>query len=251
MERYLRTRKAFTLIELIVAIALIAILGAILFPVFAQARATAGRAACVSNLKQIGLALTLYLQDYDETLVPFWQTSVGPEWRHLLDPYVRRGSSVGLNGLRAGNNRDGWGELSIWVDPGKQGLPDRVGYGYNSTVLGGGWFSTAKPPGNGFRCPSRPVPYSLPLAALSHPAQTIAVACSTRYFEDQNVRDTPDGWDRIQAPDCLAVTERQSVVTPWGSISGRHGGGANLLFADGHVRWLRREHAFSRTLFGL
>jgi prepilin-type N-terminal cleavage/methylation domain-containing protein len=59
---------AFTLIELLVVIAIIAILAAILFPVFAQARAKARQAACLSNTKQIGNALMMYAQDYDETL---------------------------------------------------------------------------------------------------------------------------------------------------------------------------------------
>ncbi len=62
-------RRGFTLIELLVVIAIIAILAAILFPVFAQARAKARQAMCLSNNKQIGLAAMMYLQDYDETFV--------------------------------------------------------------------------------------------------------------------------------------------------------------------------------------
>ena len=67
-----RSRKTggFTLIELLVVIAIIAILAAILFPVFAQARESARQTVCLSNLKQIGTANTMYLQDYDETFVP-------------------------------------------------------------------------------------------------------------------------------------------------------------------------------------
>ncbi|HEX5322780.1 MAG TPA: prepilin-type N-terminal cleavage/methylation domain-containing protein, partial [Capsulimonadaceae bacterium] len=66
-----RTRsKGFTLIELLVVIAIIAILAAILFPVFATAREKARQATCLSNEKQIGLAMNMYVQDYDETL-PF------------------------------------------------------------------------------------------------------------------------------------------------------------------------------------
>jgi len=62
--------RAFTLIELLVVIAIIAILAAILFPVFAQAREKARQAACLSNLKQVGLGLQMYAQDWDETLPP-------------------------------------------------------------------------------------------------------------------------------------------------------------------------------------
>lgn len=59
-------QNAFTSIELLVVIAIIAILAAILFPVFAQAREKARQTACLSNEKQLGLALTQYVQDFDE-----------------------------------------------------------------------------------------------------------------------------------------------------------------------------------------
>jgi len=62
-----RTKRGFTLIELLVVIAIIAILAAILFPVFAQAREKARQTSCSSNMRQIGLAVTQYVQDNDET----------------------------------------------------------------------------------------------------------------------------------------------------------------------------------------
>ncbi len=95
----MQRRKGFTLIELLVVIAIIAILAAILFPVFAKAREKARQAACMSNQKQLGLALVSYRQDYDETMVPAVLLG-GPDfmnavnvnvtfWVTTLMPYVK------------------------------------------------------------------------------------------------------------------------------------------------------------------
>src|SRR5580693_8128011 len=105
-------KRGFTLIELLVVIAIIAILAAILFPVFAQAREKARAISCLSNLKQIGTANLMYVQDYDETyyqnLWPggcpaaqtgYWTDSIQlglgiqPQelWPVLLYPYVKNG----------------------------------------------------------------------------------------------------------------------------------------------------------------
>jgi len=69
-------RRAFTLIELLVVIAIIAILAAILFPVFAKAREKARQASCQSNVKQLGVALRQYVQDFDE-MSPQYKTLLG------------------------------------------------------------------------------------------------------------------------------------------------------------------------------
>lgn len=73
-----RSRTGFTLIELLVVIAIIAILAAILFPVFSRARAKARQAACLSNLKQLGLAVQMYSQDWDEMLPGGAPAGMGP-----------------------------------------------------------------------------------------------------------------------------------------------------------------------------
>src|SRR5437868_5716587 len=87
MRRY----RAFTLIELLVAIAIIAILAAILFPVFAQAREKARAIACMSNAKQLGTAAYMYIQDYDEQIVPATNYATDPPtiWSTVLQPYVK------------------------------------------------------------------------------------------------------------------------------------------------------------------
>ena len=69
-------RKGFTLIELLVVIAIVAVLAAILFPVFAKVRAKAKQSVCLTNTRQISLALQMYVMDYDQT---FPTVSVG--WR--------------------------------------------------------------------------------------------------------------------------------------------------------------------------
>jgi prepilin-type N-terminal cleavage/methylation domain-containing protein/prepilin-type processing-associated H-X9-DG protein len=84
-------RGAFTLIELLVVIAIIAILAAILFPVFGRARENARRSSCQSNLKQIGLGIKQYIQDYDERFpnAPTTAPADNPGWAYAVQPYIK------------------------------------------------------------------------------------------------------------------------------------------------------------------
>jgi len=105
----------FTLIELLVVIVIIALLAAIVFPVFAQARSKARQSVAISNLKQIGTAMLLYAQDYDEclpmtmdatstgqpTTIGYWATS---SYQAALDTYIRMGRGIANAG-------------SVWWDP--------------------------------------------------------------------------------------------------------------------------------------
>ncbi len=89
------TRKGFTLIELLVVIAIIAILAAILFPVFSRARENARRSSCQSNLKQIGLGMIQYSNDYNDMLPPMGTSSptntagAAGSWAQRIYPYVK------------------------------------------------------------------------------------------------------------------------------------------------------------------
>src|SRR5580700_8778355 len=90
-------RKAFTLIELLVVIAIIAILAAILFPVFAQAKASAKRTADVSNTKTLTLGMIMYTVDSDDTACPImagywdWPRYQLILWKDEVLPYIKNG----------------------------------------------------------------------------------------------------------------------------------------------------------------
>jgi prepilin-type N-terminal cleavage/methylation domain-containing protein/prepilin-type processing-associated H-X9-DG protein len=181
-------RSGFTLIELLVVIAIIAILAAILFPVFAKAREKARQTACLSNMKQIGNAMMMYAQDFDESLVayrlrdsnasvwlnPFARLSGGapnPQvgdsskrplfFNQALDPYIK--------------NYDVWkcpSKPDAWVNIDADGVMGNAGSGFQSY---GGQNSYAANnfvirPGIGFE-----------LAALKEPANTVGMIDGSYY----------------------------------------------------------------------
>ena len=91
-----RNGRGFTLIELLVVIAIIAIIAALLFPVFAQAREQARQTVCISNSRQIGLQVRMYVQDFDETTTLSFYGSSGDsdnannyKWMDAVYPYVK------------------------------------------------------------------------------------------------------------------------------------------------------------------
>ncbi len=109
-------RRGFTLIELLVVIAIIAILAAILFPVFAQAREKARAVSCLSNCRQIGLGITMYVQDYDEIYCPYfsgYDPSTGKYgapsyyWPQLVAPYIQNANGKGTGGQALASDLSG------------------------------------------------------------------------------------------------------------------------------------------------
>jgi len=144
-------RRGFTLIELLVVIAIIAILAAILFPVFAKARDQARRTSCLSNIKQLGLGMLMYVQDYDETFLttqdglggdypgytPGCGTYVGfRTWVRSIQPYLKNKQicvcpSAPPNFLLAGTSVD---------DGMAQDFPMGVSYLYKHCIAAAGDF---------------------------------------------------------------------------------------------------------------
>ncbi len=249
-----RKKSAFTLIELLVVIAIIAILAAILFPVFAQAREKARQSACISNMKQIGLAFMQYVQDYDETFP-------GTVGTGLASPDCPSGSS-GVN--------DGGAYDVIWpfiVAPYISGVP-------------GNWAGNAT---NIYVCPSNDLIQGLPISSPQDDPCAIPILQKAGVTLKTDVTPNAYAWHASYALNDAVVGEAdirentagKSVVgTSYGSwqqpasefllmeaglkgavndsdvdsndmdkddneIFMKHNGGMNLAYIDGHVKWVK------------
>lgn len=141
----MKSNKGFTLIELLVVIAIIAILAAILFPVFAQAREKARAITCVSNEKEIGLAMLQYTQDNDEAfpMLQYYDAQNNPlDWYLAVLPYIKNGTVLTGNG----GNKYFLGQGGVWSCPSFPG-PQEANYGINWELCrnGSGTWAASQP----------------------------------------------------------------------------------------------------------
>lgn len=179
-----RRIKAFTLIELLVVIAIIAILAAILFPVFAQAREKARSISCLSNEKQLGLGMMMYIQDYDETFPFAWGNPAGT-WSQTIDPYVKNGGAA---------PKDSKGNVTFDAAKGIYHCPsDSVGgddnslsYSTNANLLGGDQGQ------NSWMAPKS-------LAAMLRPSETVALAETNKLKNPWDATAVEVGTDFVRA----------------------------------------------------
>ena len=220
-----KTRSAFTLIELLVVIAIIAILAAILFPVFARARENARRSSCQSNLKQIGLGVLQYVQDYDEKFPlavvsevspPVTGTPVG--WADAIQPYLKSTQIYQCPSDSNGPN----------ADPTQAGYSD---YWYNANMSSNmdTTTNTIIPPSN----------VSVGIAVLANATLTIMNG------DGESVNGTAAY--RCNGAASVNVAQASDISKPVGNstqgyvsttaVVNRHLEGTNFLFADGHVKW--------------
>jgi prepilin-type N-terminal cleavage/methylation domain-containing protein len=228
------SRHGFTLIELLVVIAIIAILAAILFPVFASAREKARAITCVSNGRQIGIAVQMYLQDNDETMPIFemYNTAASggapgtPAHRGVEDEVTPYAKSTGL-----------------FHCPDDNGGPDTGGVSYYSS-FGSSYrfthacFTVVTDPNNPWVSREDDTIVSTPAQAVTdsqfqYPAQTRIMR--DEMFPWFSPQSDPDGAKYGYAPDEAGAT---NYYAQWHPIGG------TVIFADGHAKFITSESAF-------
>lgn len=262
----MKLRKGFTLIELLVVIAIIAILAAILFPVFAQARDKARSASCLSNLKQVATASLMYVQDYDETIMPArtqadFKSANGAAcnrgfspWVVLIQPYTKNWTMMRCPS-QPEDPFDIWGtnassipecNWALWPSYGINWNYLQKTTGDNAGCVENGWCPGGLP--------------NISIAQIKSPAATVfctdtkAVGTSTGWFSsfvvdspacNQDYRNNAwycgtysnHGWGTGNT-----VGETNNFAGGKGGGTGlfhaRHNGGGNVAFCDGHTKWM-------------
>jgi len=230
-------KKAFTLIELLVVIAIIAILAAILFPVFAQAREAARKSTCLSNEKQMALAVMMYKQDYDEFYPSLqWNLTTWNGWWYNIQPYTKNAgilvcpsatalvdiNQAKLSNFPGKNQRDLLNELAGVITTGAAAVDARapkVSYGFNESLVGG-----------------------TNDAAVQSPAGKMMLADGAHSLFNY--------WDNTGPSRCGGVSCNRYALLgtqacPTGGYTQRHQGGLNMAFCDGHVKYIQADKYMS------
>ena len=216
MERR-NSGHGFTLIELLVVIAIIAILAAILFPVFAQAREKARAITCVSNMKELGLALLMYQQDYDDHFCPplcwipvgnFDPVNSPMTWDRLIQPYMK---NVGILACPSDIYSP---EVNTYLGTVKRSYTMPGTFGWCWFCGNGGIENNYGCWNNGtFGCE-----FSVPTAAAQYPGITVML------YERDNCNWANGWWNWC------------SVGDGTNELALRHNHASNLVYADGHVK---------------